>query len=31
MGALAKGNLQTPQLYGYYRGENMFEDSDEGF
>ena len=30
-GPLAKGNLQTPQLYGYFRGVNMFEDSDEGF
>lgn len=30
-GPLAKGNLQTPQLYGYIRGVNMFEDSDEGF
>jgi len=28
---LAKGNLQTPQLCGYFRGVNMFEDSDEGF
>ena len=27
---LSKANLQTPQSYGIYRGEVMFEDSDEG-